>query len=204
MTELLALTAAGAALFSLTVFLLLLRTEISGRRPALALTRRWVAARSTTSAFVLSSLISSAGLAIVLLSALHPYAASRDASIMDESPAAHLSSEQDEDMLALRTFAGSLDGAAPAKSAQSAVATNLPAVDQMIETLRQRLEREPGDVRGWKMLAWSYLNTGQPDQAEQAYETALRLAPTDSEITAALQSVRAAKSAPEGSGPEKR
>jgi cytochrome c-type biogenesis protein CcmH len=74
----------------------------------------------------------------------------------------------------------------------------------MIETLRQRLEREPGDVRGWKMLAWSYLNTGQPDQAEQAYETALRLAPTDSEITAALQSVRAAKSAPEASGPDKR
>jgi cytochrome c-type biogenesis protein CcmH len=204
MTELLALTAAGSALLSLTIFLLLLRTEIGGRRPALALTRRWVAATSTTSAFVLASLISSAGLAIVLLSTLHPDAASQDAGVMDESPAAHAAFEQDEDMSALRTFADSLDGAAPAESAQSAVATNLPAVDQMIETLRQRLEREPGDVRGWKMLAWSYLNTGRPDQAEQAYETALRLAPTDSEIMAALRSVRAAKSAPAASGPDKR
>jgi cytochrome c-type biogenesis protein CcmH len=204
MTKLFALTAAGSVLLSLTIFLLLLRTEIGGRRPALALTRRWVAARSTTSAFVLSSLISSAGLAIVLLFTLHPHAASQDAGVMDESPPTHAAFEQDEDILALRTFADSLDGAAPAKSAQSAVATNLPAVDQMIETLRQRLEREPGDVRGWKMLAWSYLNTGRPDHAEQAYETALRLAPTDSEITAALRSVRATKSAPEASGPEKR
>ena len=204
MTELLALTAAGSALLSLTVFLLLLRTEIGGRRPALAIARRWVAASSTTSAFVLASLISSAGLAIALLSTLHPDAASPNAGILDDQPAAHAAFEQDEDIVALRTFTDSLDGAAPAASPQSAAETNLPAVDQMIETLRQRLEREPDDVRGWKMLAWSYLNTGRPDMAEHAYETALRLAPTDSEITAALQSVRAAKTSPDANGPGKR
>lgn len=123
---------------------------------------------------------------------------------MDEPPAAHAAFDQDEDMLALRAFANSLDGAAPAEAAPSAIATNLPAVEQMIETLRQRLEREPGDVRGWKMLAWSYLNTGQPEQAEKAYETALRLAPTDGEITAALKLVRDSQSAPDANGPEKR
>lgn len=204
MTEFFALTAAGSALFSLTIFLLLLRTEIGGRRPALALTRRWVAASFTTSAFVLASLISSAGLAIVLLSTIQPNAASPEAGAMDEAPAAHAAFERDDDMLALRAFANSLDGAAPAEAGQSAIATNLPAVDQMIEALRQRLEREPGDVRGWKMLAWSYLNTGRAHQAAQAYETALRLAPTDSEISAALESVRAAQSGLDANGPEKR
>jgi cytochrome c-type biogenesis protein CcmH len=122
---------------------------------------------------------------------------------MPGTPPGHAAIDEDADLSALRSFAGSLDGGATAPP-EPAAATNLPGVDQMIDKLLQRLQREPGDVRGWKMLGWSYLNTGRAKEAAQAYETALKLAPADSEILAALETVRAAQAGPGGSETEKR
>lgn len=51
----------------------------------------------------------------------------------------------------------------------------LDGVDVMIARLAARLEREPGDVEGWRMLGWSYLRTGRPEQAAQAYARAVAL-----------------------------
>ena len=58
----------------------------------------------------------------------------------------------------------------------------LPDVDTMITKLVVRLEKQPNDVKGWKMLGWSYLNTARPEEAARAYETALKLEPGDNEI----------------------
>ena len=74
-------------------------------------------------------------------------------------------------------------------------AADLPDVDTMISRLATRLASEPEDADGWKMLGWSYLNTGKPQEAIKAYETALKLKPDDAEIK---QGLDAAKTAPGG------
>ena len=56
MTELNASVAIGTAATLLAVILLLLRANVQGRRPVVALMRRWVAARSSTSGLVLALL----------------------------------------------------------------------------------------------------------------------------------------------------
>lgn len=203
MVEMLALTAAGTAALSLTICLVLLRTQIAGRRPILALTRRWVAAGSTTSAGVIASLMATAGLAAMVLSTLHSSTALRELDAMSGTALGQAGIDQDEELAALRKFADGMDGA-ESPTSPHAQETNLPAVDEMIETLLLRLEREPADVRGWKMLGWSYLNTGRPAEATKAYETALRLAPADSDITAALDAIRAVHSEPDAPGAAKR
>ncbi len=41
----------------------------------------------------------------------------------------------------------------------------LPDVNTMIDRLAARLEIAPGDIKGWRMLGWSYFNTGRYEQA---------------------------------------
>jgi Tetratricopeptide repeat len=72
-------------------------------------------------------------------------------------------------------------------------AAGLPGVDTMIARLATRLASAPDDAEGWKMLGWSYLNTGKSQEAVKAYETALKLKPDDADIK---QGLDAAKSAP--------
>jgi cytochrome c-type biogenesis protein CcmH len=48
----------------------------------------------------------------------------------------------------------------------------LPDVNTMIERLAARLETTPGDIKGWRMLGWSYFNTGHYKQAAAAYAKA--------------------------------
>ncbi len=58
----------------------------------------------------------------------------------------------------------------------------LPDVNVMIERLAARLETEPGDVKGWRMLGWSYLNMERYEQAAAAYAKALELDPSSVEL----------------------
>ncbi len=51
----------------------------------------------------------------------------------------------------------------------------LPDVSTMIERLAARLETAPDDVKGWRMLGWSYFNTGRYEQAAAAYAKRQRL-----------------------------
>ena len=83
----------------------------------------------------------------------------------------------------LRAYADEIDA-----NRQSTAATppapgsvELPDVNTMIAKLIARLEKQPNDVKGWKMLGWSYLNTDRPEEAATAYETALKLEPSDLE-----------------------
>jgi cytochrome c-type biogenesis protein CcmH len=49
----------------------------------------------------------------------------------------------------------------------------------MIDMLAKRLEANPEDPDGWRMLGWSYFNTQRFDDSAAAYARAVALAPTD-------------------------
>ena len=54
-------------------------------------------------------------------------------------------------------------------------------VQAMIGQLEAQLQRTPEDVDGWRMLGWSYFQTGRFAEAAGAYGRAAALAPADSE-----------------------
>ena len=66
----------------------------------------------------------------------------------------------------------------------------LPDVDTMIQRLSARLEAAPGDVKGWRMLGWSFFNTERYEQAAAAYGKALELDPNSAEIKRAYEEAR--------------
>ena len=58
----------------------------------------------------------------------------------------------------LKDYARSIGTEEPASMA--AAGKPLPDVNTMIERLAARLETTPEDIKGWRMLGWSYFNTG--------------------------------------------
>jgi cytochrome c-type biogenesis protein CcmH/NrfG len=66
----------------------------------------------------------------------------------------------------------------------------LPDVSTMIERLAARLETAPGDVKGWRMLGWSYFNTGRYEQAAGAYARAVGLDPNSAELKLAYEEAK--------------
>ena len=67
----------------------------------------------------------------------------------------------------------------------------VPDVDTMIERLAARLETTPDDVDGWRMLGWSYFHTGRHEQAAVAYERAVKLDPSSSELKVSYEQAKA-------------
>ncbi|MHB1951148.1 MAG: TPR domain-containing protein [Acidiferrobacteraceae bacterium] len=57
-----------------------------------------------------------------------------------------------------------------------------PVVFQMVERLREHLERHPKDLAGWMRLAHSYAVLGRRHAAEVAYRHAYGLAPRDPRV----------------------
>jgi tetratricopeptide (TPR) repeat protein len=53
----------------------------------------------------------------------------------------------------------------------------LADVDSMIKGLAARMEKDPNNADGWRMLGWSYLNTMHYQQAADAYARAVALKP---------------------------
>lgn len=53
----------------------------------------------------------------------------------------------------------------------------LDDVDTMINRLATRLEKEPNDGEGFRMLGWSYVMTGRPERAIEPYKRAQTLLP---------------------------
>jgi cytochrome c-type biogenesis protein CcmH len=178
--------AAGTSATLLATFLFLLRTEFNGRRPFVALTRRWIATSARTSGLTFALL------AVIIVASI--------ASIPDGAPdhrngqsAATASFDTgdattDQALTDLRAYADNIDiqSGASAMAPSSVNPSQLPDVNTMIGKLVARLEKQPDDVKGWKMLGWSYLNTGMPKEAAKAYETALKLDPDDIEVKKAL------------------
>lgn len=75
----------------------------------------------------------------------------------------------------------------------------LPDVNTMIERLVARLRTTPEDAKGWRMLGWSYYNTGRLKEAASAYERALALEPDSAEIKDAHKAAKAKASEGDGS-----
>ena len=193
--------AIGTATTFLAVILLLLRAKFHGRRPALALAIRWVATGARSSGLVLALLSAIATYSFALIpthenskpsraSALSSLASSVQSTANVSEERAHA----DQNLEALRAYADKIDGRPQSETAPSAATelAALPDVETMIAKLVSRLEKQPDDLKGWKMLGWTYLNMDRPAEAARAYETALKLEPSDSEIKKGLEQANSA------------
>ena len=67
----------------------------------------------------------------------------------------------------------------------------LPDVNTMVERLVARLEAAPDDVKGWRMLGWSYFHTGRYKQAAAAYARAVGLDPNSAELKVSYEEAKA-------------
>lgn len=95
------------------------------------------------------------------------------------------SGDSDGEMLArLDDYARSIQTEEPAGKP-------LPDVSTMIERLAARLETTPEDIQGWRMLGWSYFNTGHYEQAAAAYARAVELDPSSAELKASYEEAKA-------------
>ena len=63
-------------------------------------------------------------------------------------------------------------------------AASMPDTRVAIDRLTQRLSKNPNDLEGWVLLGRSLQTTQQPQQAAQAYEFAMKLAPDSLDLKA--------------------
>lgn len=129
-------------------------------------------------------LITGIGLASYLGNVRETAGSGSASSLSGSSPGA------DTEMLAhLTDYTHSLGTGEP----ESAAAADklLPDVNTMIERLAARLETTPEDIEGWRMLGWSYLQTGQYEEAATAYAKAIELAPNAAELKRSYEEAKA-------------
>jgi hypothetical protein len=193
----------GTVTAMLATLLLLMRAPFKGGWLAVMLTRRWVATSAWNSSLTLMLLTAiSVGCFAFLASpdAVTHSGASALSGLATTPPAqgmvAELGQAQSaaQEVQSLRAYVEDVSAqpeSTLAPSSDQGVA-ELPTVDTMIAKLVARLDEQPGDVKGWKMLGWSYLNTDQPGAAVQAYETALKIEPGDMETKSALEAAKSA------------
>lgn len=63
--------------------------------------------------------------------------------------------------------------------------SGLPPVEEMIQRVQTRLERNPKDPDGWRLLGWSLFNIERFAEAAQAYARAMELRPGSAEYRSA-------------------
>ena len=111
-------------------------------------------------------------------------------SYVADSPEATGSGDTDGEMLArLKDYTRSIGTKEPASAA--AAGRPLPDVDTMIQRLAARLQTAPEDIKGWRMLGWSYFNTGRYEQAAAAYARAVELDPNSAELKLSYEEAKA-------------
>ena len=67
----------------------------------------------------------------------------------------------------------------------------LPDVNTMIDRLAARLETAPDDLKGWRMLGWSYFHTARYSQAATAFARAVELDPNSTDLKVAYEEAKA-------------
>lgn len=129
---------------------------------------------------------------------------SSDATMVAADPPSTAGTAMESTYDKLRQFAAVGEGATTSRAMSliPAASTGLPDVGTMIEQLSQRLEKEPNDAEGWRMLGWSYFNTSRYDEAASAYDKAIALSPGNAELVAARDQARQ-MTASEGKGPSR-
>ena len=116
-------------------------------------------------------------------------------SYLRNSHNATIGSGSSDEMLArLTEYTRSSGTREPASAA--APGKSLPDVNTMIDRLAARLETAPDDIKGWRMLGWSYFHTGLYEQAAIAYAKALELDPNSAEIKLSHEEAKAKASKP--------
>lgn len=78
-----------------------------------------------------------------------------------------------------------------AEEPASIPAVGLPDVNTMIERLAARLETAPDDIKGWRMLGWSYFHMARYKQAATAYAKALELDPNFADLKILYEEAKA-------------
>ncbi len=82
------------------------------------------------------------------------------------------------------TAVGSASGTAVAPQAGAPSSAALDDVDTMISKLAERLKTDTADGEGFRMLGWSYMNTGHSAEAVTAYSKAAVLLPQRADVHA--------------------
>ncbi len=193
MSQLYATISTGTAATLLAAILVLLRARFKGRRPFVEFARRWIAASSRSTGPVLGLLAAIAMVCFANIPAIEGIVhanAPFEQVMVSGAPAT-------PELESLRTYLDENNSKRQSTSATTTTPTpvELPDVNTMITKLFARLEKQPNDVSGWKLLGWSYLNTDRPEEAVRAYETALKLDPGDLEIKKALDQAKSAQNA---------
>ena len=100
----------------------------------------------------------------------------------DPEPSHALASSdlEDEALARLTDFTRAIEAEAPASGPGGD--QPLPDVNTMIERLAARLKTSPGDIKGWRMLGWSYFHTGRYEEAATAYAKAIEVDPSSAEL----------------------
>ena len=120
-----------------------------------------------------------------------------DATASWDTSSSSRSGSNGEMLARLEDYARSIATDEPASKA--AAGKPLPDVNSMIERLAARLEVTPGDINGWRMLGWSYFNTGRFEQAAAAYARAVELDPNSADLQRSYEEAKARTS--EGANP---
>ncbi len=128
---------------------------------------------------------------IVVAGAAGLYAATRDSNV----PAMRLSAAGlpapaalAEDAPAVKRLAAVAEASGSeswGQAGQPRQQSSLPSVDEMIQRLAARLEKNPADGEGWRTLGWSYLNVGRFSEAGDAYAKAIEINPGNTELRTA-------------------
>jgi cytochrome c-type biogenesis protein CcmH len=92
-------------------------------------------------------------------------------------------------LASLKDYTRSIGTEEPASMA--AAGKLLPDVSTMTERLAARLETAPEDIKGWRMLGWSYFHTGRYKQAATAYARAVELDPNSAELKLSWEEAKA-------------
>jgi cytochrome c-type biogenesis protein CcmH len=102
------------------------------------------------------------------------------------------------EMLAhLKDYTRSIGADKPASKAEAG--KPLSDVGTMIERLAARLETAPDDIKGWRMLGWSYFHTERYKEAASAWARAVELDPNSAELKAAYEEAKAKASGSDSS-----
>ena len=85
----------------------------------------------------------------------------------------------------LEDYARSIKTEQPAS--KPAAGKPLADVNTMIDQLAARLETAPEDVKGWRMLGWSYFHLARYKEAATALARAVELDPNSADLKLALR-----------------
>ncbi len=120
------------------------------------------------------------GAGIILLGSASLYALNGGANL--PSMPAKISSPEQSGASAVDALAAATHPFGVDQLSKNQPEAGLGTVDEMIARLVERLNRNPGDPDGWRMLGWSYFNTDRFIQSATAYAKAIDLDPENADF----------------------